>query len=187
MATFYLPVELTSVQKKILTALVNLFSVYAFSTNEKSIKGEEIAREVGKNPGTIRNQMQSLKALRLVEGVPGPHGGYKPTAFTYEALDISQLDSPVEVPFYHNGALCSEISPLEITLTSINHPDLCRAKIRVLGPTRNINQHDLVKIGPTPLSKLILEGTVEAQDETHGILILEIKFMSAQPKSHTLK
>ena len=78
MATFYLPIELTSVQKQILTALINLFSVYDLSTTEKSIKGESIAKETGKNPGTIRNQMQSLKALRLVEGVPGPRGGIGP-------------------------------------------------------------------------------------------------------------
>ena len=186
MATFYLPVELTSVQKQILTALINLFSVYDFSTTDKSIKGESIAKETGKNPGTIRNQMQSLKALRLVEGVPGPHGGYRPTAFAYEALDISRLDSPAEVLFYHNEEICSDILPLEITLTSVNHPDLCRAKVRVLGPTRNLKQYDSVRIGPTPLSKLSIEGTIEAKDETHGILILEIKSMSAESKSHTL-
>ena len=67
-------IELTSSQKTILRALVDLYT-----QEETAIKGEEIAEEVDRNPGTIRNQMQSLKALQLVEGVPGPKGGYKPT------------------------------------------------------------------------------------------------------------
>ena len=40
-----------------------------------SIKGEEIADIMNRNPGTIRNQMQSLRSLGLVKGVPGPRGG----------------------------------------------------------------------------------------------------------------
>ena len=63
-------IELTSSQKTILTALINLHR-----ESEDAVKGEDIAAEVDRNPGTIRNQMQSLKALQLVEGVPGPKGG----------------------------------------------------------------------------------------------------------------
>jgi len=71
-------IELTSSQKSILTALINLYG-----EQEDAVKGEAIAEEVDRNPGTIRNQMQSLKALQLVEGVPGPKGGYKPTSNAY--------------------------------------------------------------------------------------------------------
>ena len=67
--------ELSSVQKEILSALISLYRL-----NSRSIRGEEIAKILGRNPGTIRNQMQSLKALQLVEGVPGPKGGYKATS-----------------------------------------------------------------------------------------------------------
>ena len=56
MATFYLPIELTSVQKQILTALINLFSVYDLSTTEKSIKGEAIAKETGTPPNLPESQ-----------------------------------------------------------------------------------------------------------------------------------
>jgi len=82
-------IELTSSQKSILTALINLYG-----EQEDAVKGEAIAEEVDRNPGTIRNQMQSLKALQLVEGVPGPKGGYKPTSNAYEALDIQRMDEP---------------------------------------------------------------------------------------------
>ena len=66
--------ELTPIQKEILTALINLYR-----TKKHAIKGEDIAEVIQRNPGTVRNQMQSLKALGLVEGVPGPKGGYKAT------------------------------------------------------------------------------------------------------------
>ena len=66
--------ELTPIQKEILTALVNLYRKH-----KRAVKGEMIADVINRNPGTVRNQMQSLKALGLVEGVPGPKGGYKAT------------------------------------------------------------------------------------------------------------
>jgi len=91
-------IELTSSQKSILTALINLYG-----EQEDAVKGEAIAEEVDRNPGTIRNQMQSLKALQLVEGVPGPKGGYKPTSNAYEALDIQRMDEPADVPIFHEG------------------------------------------------------------------------------------
>jgi len=91
-------IELTSSQKSILTALINLYG-----EREDAVKGEAIADEVDRNPGTIRNQMQSLKALQLVEGVPGPKGGYKPTSNAYEALDIQRMDEPANVPIFHEG------------------------------------------------------------------------------------
>jgi len=90
-------IELTPSQKTILTALTNLHR-----QTEDAVKGEDIAEEVNRNPGTIRNQMQSLKALQLVEGVPGPKGGYKPTANAYEALDVDEMDDAASVPLFHN-------------------------------------------------------------------------------------
>ena len=51
-------IELTSAQKSILTALIHLYE-----EQEDAVKGESIADEVNRNPGTIGNQIQSLKAL----------------------------------------------------------------------------------------------------------------------------
>lgn len=60
--------ELTPIQKDIIIALINLQR-----QKDRAIKGEEIAEVIQRNPpGTVRNQMQLLKALALVEGVPGP-------------------------------------------------------------------------------------------------------------------
>ncbi|NOQ47877.1 MAG: HTH domain-containing protein, partial [Methanococcoides sp.] len=56
--------ELTPIQKEIIIELINLQRQKA-----SAVKGEEIAELIDRNPGTVRNQMQSLKMLGLVEGV----------------------------------------------------------------------------------------------------------------------
>lgn len=174
-------IELTPSQRTILTALVNLYR-----EEESAVKGEAIAAEVDRNPGTIRNQMQSLKALQLVEGVPGPKGGYKPTAAAYQALDVDQIDQPAEVPLYLEGELVEGANVEEVDLTSVHHPDLCRAEIHVRGSVRAFHEGDSVTVGPTPLSKLVIEGTVDGKDETGNIVILRIDGMRApdEPPAH---
>jgi predicted transcriptional regulator len=167
-------IELTSSQKTILTALINLHR-----ETEDAVKGEDIADEVDRNPGTIRNQMQSLKALQLVEGVPGPKGGYKPTANAYEALDVDQMDEPAAVPLLHNGEPVDTANIGEIDLSSVHHPDLCRAEIHVQGSVREFHEGDGIRVGPTPLSKLVIDGTIDGKDDTDNILILRIDDMQA--------
>jgi len=167
-------IELTASQKSILTALVNLAR-----ETEHAVKGETIADEVDRNPGTIRNQMQSLKALQLVEGVPGPKGGYRPTAAAYEALDIEEIDHPADVSLLLNDELVPGANIEEIDLTSVHHPELCRAELVIRGSVRDFHDGDGVTVGPTPLSKLVIHGTVDGKDETNGIVILRIDGMEA--------
>ena len=174
-------IELTSSQKSILTALINLYG-----EQEDAVKGEAIAEEVDRNPGTIRNQMQSLKALQLVEGVPGPKGGYKPTSNAYEALDIQRMDEPADVPIFHEGDQVEGVNVDGIDLSSVHHPELCRAEIHVQGSVRDFHEGDSVTVGPTPLSKLVIDGTVDGKDDTANILILRIADMRApdEPAEH---
>ena len=167
-------IELTSSQKSILTALINLYG-----EQEDAVKGEAIAEEVDRNPGTIRNQMQSLKALQLVEGVPGPKGGYKPTANAYEALDVDEMEEPAAVPLTHDDEDVKNANVESIDLSSVHHPELCRAEIHLQGSVRDFHEGDEVVVGPTPLSKLQITGTLDAKDDTNNILILQIDDMKA--------
>ena len=167
-------IELTTSQRTILRALVNLHG-----EAESAVKGEAIAEEVGRNPGTIRNQMQSLKALQLVEGVPGPKGGYKPTATAYETLDIQQMDEPASVPLTHEGEPVEGINVEEVRLSSVHHPDLCRAELKLRGSVKQFHEGDRVRVGPTPLSKLVIDGIVDGKDATANVLVLKIEGMEA--------
>ncbi|XGI83973.1 Rrf2 family transcriptional regulator [Halorutilales archaeon Cl-col2-1] len=168
-------IDLSSSQKQILSALVNLFR-----EKEDVVKGEEIAEMVGRNPGTIRNQMQSLKALQLVEGIPGPKGGYKPTANAYESLDMELMEEEAAVPLLKNGDPVESANVAEIDLTSVHHPSLCRAEIHVQGSVHDFHEGDEIEVGPTPISGLVIDGVVDGKDETNNIVICKIEEMSTQ-------
>lgn len=167
-------IELTASQRAVLQELVNLYR-----EAENAVKGEEIAAEVDRNPGTIRNQMQSLKALQLVEGVPGPKGGYRPTATAYDALQMEQMDQAADVPLVHNNEPVPTANVEQIDLTSVHHPEECRAKLRLRGSISGFAKGDSVRVGPTPLSRLRIDGTVEGQDDTNNSLVLTIDGMRA--------
>jgi hypothetical protein len=166
-------IDLTSSQRAILNALVNLYQ-----ERESAVKGEAIAEAVDRNPGTIRNQMQSLKALQLVEGVPGPKGGYKPTTGAYDALDLHRMDEPASVPLYHGGEPV-EANVLSIDLISVHHPEKCRAEINLQGSVREFHEGDQLRLGPTPLSKLLIEGVVEGKDDADNAVVISIDRMVA--------
>jgi predicted transcriptional regulator len=167
-------IKLTSSQKNILSALINLHS-----QNESAVKGRSIAEEVDRNSGTIRNQMQSLKSLQLVKGFSGPKGGYKPTSSAYETLDIQRMDDPAQVPIQHRGEEVTEANVDGIDLSSVHHPELCRAEVHLRGSIGGFHKGDSVIVGPTPLSKLLIGGTVDGKDDVKNVLILRIDNMQA--------
>lgn len=169
--------DLTTVQRDILTALINIHRVEG-----RAVKGEEIAELIDRNPGTIRNQMQSLKALNLVEGVPGPKGGYKATGAAYEALNIETTGDVVTVPVVRNGVIVEGTTASEIIFNKVMHSQQCDGVVRIIGNIRDFNVGDEIEVGPTPVNKLYLRGTVTGRDDTMSRLILHISEMISVPK-----
>ena len=169
---------LTSVQKEILQTLINLYQ----SSEGKSIKGEDIAEVMARNPGTIRNQMQSLRSLGLVKGVPGPRGGYKPTIEAYHSLNISVHDNDSKVPIYKNGFKMEDISVAKIEFTSVPQPGECEAAIKVLGSIKDLNLGDIIRIGPTPVNNLGVIGEIVGRDDMDNILLVDTTTIRSIPK-----
>ena len=169
--------DLTPVQRDILTALINIHRIEG-----RAVKGEEIAELIDRNPGTIRNQMQSLKALNLVEGVPGPKGGYRATGGAFEALNIEATGDVVTVPVIRNGVLMEGATASEIIFNKVMHSQQCDGVIRVIGNIRDFNVGDEIEVGPTPVNKLYLRGTVRGRDDTMSRVILHIDEMISVPK-----
>lgn len=169
--------ELTPVQRDILTALINIHRVEG-----RAVKGEEIAELIDRNPGTIRNQMQSLKALNLVEGVPGPKGGYRATGAAYEALNIDATGDVVTVPVIRNGVLVEGATASEIIFNKVMHSQQCDGVVRIIGNIRDFNVGDEIEVGPTPVNKLYIRGKVMGRDDTMSRLIIHIKEMISVPK-----
>lgn len=169
---------LTSVQKEILQTLINLYQ----TSDGKSIKGEDIAEVMNRNPGTIRNQMQSLRSLSLVKGVPGPRGGYKPTIEAYHTLNISVTDNESKVPMFKEGNRLEGVSVAKIEFTSIPNPGECEAAIKVLGSIKDLDLGDTVRIGPTPVNNLGIIGEIVGRDDMDNILLLDTTTIRSIPK-----
>ena len=170
--------DLTQIQKDILYALITLYKKKAGG----SVKGEEIAELINRNPGTVRNQMQALRALGLVEGVPGPKGGYRPTAKAYELLSVTRPEESVKVPVIVNGTIMDELSAEEIVLPSISNPNTCQARIRIIGDIKKITPGDNVIVGPTPVNEMMVYGKVVGRDDTENTIVLDIEKIEALPK-----
>ena len=169
--------DLALVQRDILTTLINLHG-----QNRQAIKSEEIAELIDRNPGTIRNQMQSLKALNLVGAVYGRNGGYRATGEAYEALNLDNGGDEVALPVIRNGVLVKGATASEIIFDNIMHSNHYGAVIRIIGNIRDFDIGDEVEIGPTPANNLCIRGNVLGQDFTMSRLILEVTRMISVPK-----
>jgi len=169
--------DLSLIQKDILVTLITLYHRHS-----QPVKGEDIAEVIHRNPGTIRNQMQALKTLELVDGVPGPKGGYNPTMKAYQELNISQSGQDVQVPIARNGVLLPELSATEVDLTTLCHPDVCHAVVRIMGSVRQFQNGDEITVGPTPVNKLLIRGEIFGKDERNGALMISISEMISLPK-----
>jgi predicted transcriptional regulator len=89
------------------------------------------------------------------------------------------MDETASIPLVLDGDALEDVNVDGIDLTTVHHPDLCRAEIHVLGSLSDFKEGDDVGVGPTPLSSLVIDGTVEAKDETNNVVILRIDDMRA--------
>lgn len=169
--------DLSLIQKDILITLITLYRQHSHP-----IKGEEIAEVITRNPGTVRNQMQALKAIGLVDGIPGPKGGYNPTAQAYRALNLDITDKEYDVKISRNGEEVQGVKVVEIAFTTLCHPDICRANATVMGSVRVFEIGDQITIGPTPVNKLLIRGEVYGRDEVSQTLLISIFEMISLPK-----
>lgn len=165
-------IELSSSQERILTALVNLAD-----GKDAVVCGQAIAETIDRNAGTVRNRMQGLRTLGLVEGVPGPNGGYTPTETAYETLGIEPMDDRARVPVERGGSSVDGINVREIEFSSVNNPELCRAEVVLRGSARGFEGGDRVTVGPTPATGLRLSGIVDAADVDGNSLMVRVDSM----------
>jgi len=169
--------DLSLIQKDILITLITLYHKHS-----RSIKGEDIADMIQRNPGTVRNQMQALKTIGLVDGVPGPKGGYIPTALAYKELSLNVSEGDYDVSISRDGEIISGATVREIDFTTLCHPDICHAVIQLFGSAKLFEIGDQITIGPTPVNKLLLRGEVFGKDESKQLLLIATTEMISLPK-----
>lgn len=165
------------IQREILGALIELYE-----KKKGTIKGEDIGEVLNRTPGTIRNQMQTLRALGYVEGIPGPRGGYIPAMKAYEAIGVGMIKKPSTVYVYKDGRLIEGLGVQKMVFTQVPHPTECKAVITVLGDSRKIKDNDFIKIGPTPVNHVILKGKVIGRDDTMREILISASSITSMPK-----
>jgi predicted transcriptional regulator len=175
-------VKLTAVQREVLLALIDLY----YKSQGDAVKGKSIAKVINKNPGTIRNQMQSLRSLGLVEGVPGPKGGYRPTVEGYKILNFEDVEGGVNVPIVHKNVVVEESNVTKIELVSISSPDKCGATIHIMGSVKKFNAGDIIRIGPTPVNRLVMRCRIVGRDDINNLLLVNVLEMISIPKEKVI-
>lgn len=170
--------KLTQTQKDVLYVLVTLYRA------RDHVGAKEIAEVTNKGTGSVRAIMQSLRSLGLVVGTPGPKGGYRPTAKAYELLKITKPEKAVKVKVsvIVNGELVEDLSVEEIDLPYISRPEICLARIRILGDTERINEGDRVVVGPISVNETVLYGKVVGRNDTENTIVVNVERIVALPK-----
>ena len=166
--------DLSLIQKDILITLISLYHQHSHP-----IKGEDIAEVIKRNPGTIRNQMQALKAIGLVDGVPGPKGGYYPTTLAYNELNLHDSDEEYDVLISRNGEIVKGAKVSEIDFTTLCHPDICHALIKLIGSAKIFEIRG--EFAPFTISPFL-----EIQDVIVLVRVVEVEFIICQcPSGNT--
>ena len=171
--------KLSSVQKELLYTLINLYE-----QSNRPVKGEDIAQRLKKNSGTIRNQMQILKQLGLVDGIPGPKGGYIPTVECYKILDLMKREKEeIKTPVFINNKE-KNLKIVKIIFTNINQPKKSYIEVHVIGDIKKVKNGDNIRIGPIMDARLILEGIIIGKDDIRNILLIKPTRIVNIPKEY---
>jgi Predicted transcriptional regulator, contains C-terminal CBS domains len=147
-----------------------------------SVRGEEIAALINRNPGTVRNQMQTMKALGLVEGVPGPKGGYKATIKAFEAVEMEEVEDEAIIKIWVNGEPVENGNVQEMAFTTVRHPGLCKVEMKLIGDMRAYNIGDKIVAGPTPVNKIIVSGEIIGKDDMDNVILVDAADVETLPK-----
>lgn len=169
--------NLSSTQREILLALVELYN-----RGKRMIKSKEVADMIGKDEGTVRNIILSLKVLGLVESKPGPNGGYIPTLKAYEFIKNPTITPILDKLSLYRGNIETDIKVENLELIDVTNPSGNKVLLKVTGDLRKLRSGDIVRLGPTPYSRLVIEGIVLDADNDRKEILIDVKRMVSIPK-----
>jgi len=137
---------------------------------------------IGKDEGTVRNIILGLKVLGLVESKPGPNGGYIPTLKAYEFIKNPSISPILDKLSLYRGNVETDIKIENIELLDVTNPSGNKVILKVTGDLRKIRPGDPVRLGPTPYSRLVIDGVVINADDSRKEVLIDVKRMISVPK-----
>ncbi len=87
-----------------------------------------------------------------------------------------------DVPISRDGEVVKGAHVQEIDFTTLCHPDICHAVIKLVGSAKIFEIGDKITIGPTPVNKLLIRGEVFGKDESKQSLLIATSEMISLPK-----
>jgi len=169
--------SLSAPQKEIVVALLELYD-----KKRSLVKSKEIAARTGRDEGTVRNIMPVLRAIGLVEAIPGPKGGYLPTSKAYESFNVPKGPRSLSVPIYTKKGEKTEVTVTDILFKSVFSPDFCQAILKVIGNLSRFDIGEEIVIGPTPSGRMVIEGKIAGRDDLHGEILLDVITLISIPR-----
>ena len=163
--------------KEILQVLVEKY------TNEKRpIKSGEIAEEINKDSGTVRNLMIDLNKQGLIIGIAGPKGGYIPTEKAFKSIFASK-DIQRKIPVYINGELRSGVIIYDVFFMDLSDTENCGGIIKASGELAGLSEGDNIQFGPTPVRNIIISAMVKGVDLKEQNIFFDLISISTIPNS----
>ncbi len=108
--------------------------------------------------------------MGLVEGIPGPTGGYKPTAEAFDAIDRQQMDEAESVVVAHDYDRV-DVTVEEITLHERSRPGEVPRPV-ALRVRADFSEGRRI-LGPTPIDARRRRDVV-AVDESNSEILLDV-------------
>ncbi|MFB6124833.1 MAG: HTH domain-containing protein [Halanaeroarchaeum sp.] len=164
--------ELTSNQQEVLALLVD-----RYRETESTVTGQYLADQLDRSPSTISKYTKELRSLNLVESIRGQKGGYRPTASAYRVLESQGVDE-FESLYLVSGYDRVDVVVEEIDLPMVLDSESCDAIVHFQEPTDEYETGDLILIGPTPGTNLVVGGEVVAVTSPSSVRI-EVGLMEA--------
>ena len=168
--------KLTQTQREVLEALVKLYDDY-----KRLIKSVEIAKMIRKDEGTVRNVISSLRSLGLLDSKTGPSGGYTPTLKAIELIKTPALISYGMLRI-KKGSVETGITAYTMEIIDALNPQGGKVILRVSGNLDELSIGDVIRVGPTPYNRLMIEGEVIHIDKPAGQIAVQIKRMVSIPR-----
>ncbi len=152
-----------------------------YEKHRRLIKSIEIARMIGKDEGTVRNVISSLRSLGLLDSKTGPSGGYTPTLKAIELIKTPALVS-YGMLRVKKGLEETNVTAYTMEIIDVLNPNGGKVILRAGGNLEELSPGDYVRVGPTPYTRLMIEGEVIHVDISAGQIAVQIKRMVSIPR-----
>lgn len=170
--------ELTQTQREVLLALIKLYE-----QNNRLVKSIEIAQQIGKDEGTVRNIISSLRSLGLLESKTGPSGGYMPTLKAKELIKSYGIVTYGSLRIKKNGNE-TNVTAYSIEIMDVLNPAGAKAILKANGNLDELKEGDIIRLGPTDYNRLLIDGEIQHIDRSTGQIAILIKRLVSIPREN---